>query len=877
MSAVNWDAVAELFAQVVDVPAGDRSAWLAERCSRQPEVRAAVERLLLSRDACGDSFLVSPPPSLVSAAMAELDAPPPRLGAWRALRELGHGGMGQVFLVERVDGQFSQRAALKLLKRGMDSHAILARFLRERQILAGLEHPNIARLLDGGIAADGRPFFVMEYVEGLPVTRYADARRLSVEQRLTLFRRVCLAVEHAHRNLVIHRDLKPSNILVTADGEPKLLDFGIARLLSVAGEDQTAETDALRQPMTPEYAAPEQLRGGPITTSTDVHGLGVLLYELLAGCRPRDAMDTPSVGDGREPPAVSAAATQHEAAGQVASDRSSDPGRLRRRLAGDLDVITATALRNDPDRRYPSVGALRDDIERHQQQLPVTARPDSAVYRTSRFIRRHRIGAALTAVIVVLVLAYALTVQLQARALARERDRAQREAVAARQVADFLVGVFEVADPMHAGLGDTIRARTLLDQGAERVQLDLADQPLIMARMLNVIGRAYDNLSRSDLAEPLLQRALALQRQRDGADPALNVGTLRQLSRARLHLGDYDGAREALGEAIALQRALAPAGLTMWELTVELADVFHGQGQRDSVAATARRAMLLFDSIPARDFTESRAMLSHMAELLGFIHDSVRLEAVHRRLVDVAEAADGPGSAAVATAYGDWGESRRRRGDLVGAEALLERALRIHGALGAPSPAMARTLTELAEIAAAHDNLVRADSLMRAAIGIYRTRLGGEHQFVAITQGRLAEIFHRAGMVDKAIPLYRQAIAGHQRRSAQPAYLPVAQWRLAEALRKAGRLEESLTEFDEALREHEARFPPGYILTAQVRRDYGRALLEAGKPGEAEPMLAQAVAVLGQRWGAEDPRVLDAKALLAQAGSGGARAVHSRQ
>ncbi|HET7111451.1 MAG TPA: serine/threonine-protein kinase, partial [Gemmatimonadales bacterium] len=722
MSAVDWDAVAELFAETAGLSPRERSALLAERCRDRPEVRAAVERLLLSRDACGEGFLASLPSGLVRDAMAELDAPPPRLGAWRALRELGQGGMGQVFLAERVDGQFTQRAALKLLKRGMDSRAILARFLRERQILAGLEHPNIARLLDGGIAPDGRPFFVMEYVEGLPLTRYADEQQLSIAQRLTLFQHVCLAVEYAHRNLVIHRDLKPSNILVTADGEPKLLDFGIARLLASDGADATTElTEAGRQPLTPEYAAPEQLHGGAITTSTDVYGLGALLYELLAGCRPgSDAAATLPRND-REPLPVSIAATRQPAAEQVAGARSSEPNRLRRRLTGDLDVITATALRSEPDRRYPSVGALRDDIERHQQRLPVTARPDSAVYRTSRFIRRHRAGAALTAVIVFLALAYGLTVQLQARALARERDRAQREAVAARQVSDFLVGVFEVADPTHSGMGDTIRARTLLDQGAERVQLDLAGQPLIMARMLNVIGRAYDNLSRSDLAEALLQRALALQRQQDVADPALNVGTLRQLSRARLHLGDYDGAREALGEAIVLQRALGPAGLTMWELTVELADVFHGQGQRDSVEATARHAMLLFDSIPVRDFTESRAMLSHMTELLGFIHDSVRLEAVHRRLVDVAQAVDGPRSAAVATAYSDWGESRRRRGDLAGAEPLLERALRLHNASGTPSPALARTLTELAEIAAAHENLARADSLMRAAIAIYRT------------------------------------------------------------------------------------------------------------------------------------------------------------
>ncbi len=866
MSEIDWDVVADLFAEASELPAGDRSAWLAERCGGQPEVRAAVERLLMSQDVCGDSFLSSPPAALVGAAMEELDAPPPRLGAWHALRELGRGGMGQVFLVERVDGQFSQRAALKLLKRGMDSQAILARFLRERQILAGLEHPNIARLLDGGIAADGRPFFVMEYVPGLPVTRYADEQRLSIEQRLELFRRVCLAVEYAHRNLVIHRDLKPSNVLVAADGEPKLLDFGIARLLTPDGEEPATDlTDAGRQPLTPEYAAPEQLRGGPVTTSTDVYGLGALLYELLAGCRLREAMDRSSEQRDAEPPSVSAAVARSAAAEQVASARSSDPGRLRRRLAGDLDVITATALRIEPDRRYPSVGALRDDIQRHQQRLPVTARPDSALYRTSRFVRRHRAGTALTGVIMALALAYGLTVQLHARALARERDRVQREATAARQVSDFLVGVFEVADPMRTGLGDTIRARALLDQGAERAQVDLAGQPLILARMLNVIGRAYDNLSRSDLAEPLLQRALALQQADKRTDAARNVATLRQLAHVRQHLGNYADAREALGLAMGIQRKVAPTSVAMWELLVDLSDLFHNEGQYDSVRSTASRAMALLDSLPSGDLLESRTVLNRMASLLGYTRDSTRLERVHRRLVEVAVLTEGPRSEAVARAYAAWGETRRRDGDLVAADSLLLLAMQLHREHGAASLATSATLAQLAEVAAARDDIDGADSLLRAAISISGDRLGKDHERVLQLEGRLAEIFHRAGRVTEAIPLYRTSIATSRRHSAEPHYLAVPEWRLAEALRKAGRLEEAVAEFQQSERQFEGHFPADYILIAEMRRDYGHALLQLGRLEDAEVQLRKAAHVLSRRWKADDPRLASLNELLAAA------------
>ena len=304
------------------------------------------------------------------------------IGPYRLVRELGQGGMGVVYLAERADGQFEQRVALKLIKRGMDSDEILRRFLAERQVLARLSHPHIARLLDGGVTAEGQPYFAMEYVDGVPLHHYCEERSLGFEDRLRLFREVCEAVQYAHRSLVVHRDLKPSNILVTSAGETKLVDFGIAKVLyeDVADRSVTRTDQRL---MTPEYAAPEQVRGEPVTTATDVYALGAILYQLLTG-RPPHQFTGRSRGG---------AVPHHLRGGPRAAERGPcTRHRRRRRLRGDLDIIVLKALRKDPARRYPSVEALLEDLERHRTGLPVRARPDSVAYRARKFLGRHRLS-----------------------------------------------------------------------------------------------------------------------------------------------------------------------------------------------------------------------------------------------------------------------------------------------------------------------------------------------------------------------------------------------------------------------------------------------------------------------------------------------------
>ena len=380
--------------------------------------------------------------------------------------------MGAVYLAERADGAFQQRVALKLVKRGLDTDEILRRFLRERRILARLEHPHIARLLDGGITEDGLPWFAMEHVQGEPITSWCESRRTSVAERLRLFQAVCAAVQHAHRNLIVHRDLKPSNILVTASGDVKLLDFGIARLLS--GEESEAER-TLTAPglrvLTPPYAAPEQIRGEAATTATDLYSLGAVLYELLAGVRPC----------GR------AARTLEELEKAVLEEEPAPPStmrkELRRELSGDLDHIVQMALRKEPERRYPSVEGLLADLERHREGLPVRAARPSLFYRLGKLVRRHRPAVVAGSIVALTALAGVVVALWQAVAAAllvasltgglavaiAQARAARREARKADEVRRFLVRVFEVSDPSRA-LGQSITARELLDRGAERIE-----------------------------------------------------------------------------------------------------------------------------------------------------------------------------------------------------------------------------------------------------------------------------------------------------------------------------------------------------------------------------------------------------------------------
>ncbi|MBZ5571559.1 MAG: serine/threonine protein kinase [Acidobacteriia bacterium] len=582
MKAERWQHVKEVLEKAVDLEPDERSSYLDGACAADPELRQEVESLLVFHERAGDHFLQTPAADLLNCS-AEDSVPVARVGrrvgVYQIVEEIGRGGMGEVYRATRVDGQYEKEVAVKLVRVGLDTSFVLERFRHERQILASLDHPNIARLLHGGTTEDGIPYLVMELIAGKPIDQYCDEHYLSITQRLHLFRQACSAVQYAHQRLVIHRDIKPSNILVTETGEPKLLDFGIAKILDPSAD---RETTVLR-PMTPEYASPEQVRGQPITTASDVYSLGVVLYQLLTGRSPYSG-DTSTAhqlaravceDEPAKPSAViftpnrrdNGTESSKELLGRI---HEGSPAKLRRRLAGDLDNIALKALRKEPQRRYASVEQLAEDLRRHLVGLPVIARSDSWTYRAAKFTRRHKVGMLATAMVVLALLTGMVLTLREARIAQVQRQRAERRFNDVRRLANSLM--FEVHDSIKDLPGSTparkllvSRALEYLDgltqeaKGDESLQRELADA---YERIGDVQGQPRQaNLGDAAGAVASYKKALAIREGLAAANPK-NVELLRELTPnyGRLSdllwtMGDPQGAMEAARKEMAAAEA----------------------------------------------------------------------------------------------------------------------------------------------------------------------------------------------------------------------------------------------------------------------------------------------------------------------------------
>ncbi|HEV7507330.1 MAG TPA: serine/threonine-protein kinase [Thermoanaerobaculia bacterium] len=583
----------ELFDELTELPPPVQAQRLAALEGEDPELAARLARLLAA-DGETAGFLARPAAELLGAADdtgAEGKAEPglpagTRIGSWLLLGLLGRGGMGEVYLAERDEGTFTQRAALKLVKRGMDSQAIVRRFVRERQILSRLDHPGIARLLDGGSTGDGQPFFVLERVEGVPITEHCRDHGRTLEEKLRLVQSVCAAVDSAHRSLVVHRDLKPANILVTEDGTVKLLDFGIAKLLGgeEGGEDETAPLTQLdARVLTPAYAAPEQILGEPITTATDVYALGVLLFELITGALPHGRERRTLGAMGREtverPSAVLRRAPGEEGL------------RLARRAAGDLDLIVLTALHRDPARRYPSAAALGDDLQRFLASRPIRARPDSRSYRLRKFAGRNRLPVAAAALGLAALLAGLGLALWQADAARLAARRADAEAKRTERVKSFLLSVFQQSDPEGTG-GGAVSARELLEGGARRIDSELAGEPATQADVFDAVAQIESNLGLSDPALVHARRALALREAVLPRGDARIAESRMLLGTAQREHGDTVQARQTLEKALAETLAARGAGsLEAAEAQRSLAAVLRRPEDRARAVDLLRQAL----------------------------------------------------------------------------------------------------------------------------------------------------------------------------------------------------------------------------------------------------------------------------------------------
>lgn len=567
-----------IFDAALDLPPSERPAFVASECGDDAALRALVDRLLASTSDDGEASGIRAAGALSGPlwdhVVRDIDEDAPLeagtfVGRYRILREVGRGGMGVVHLAERADGAFEQRVALKRIKRGVDSDDVLRRFERERRILARVTHPDIAHLLDGGVDGEGRPYLVMEFVDGKPIDAWCDTYRLDLPARLRLFLRVAKAVHEAHRNLVVHRDIKPSNILVTEGGHPKLLDFGIAKVLDDDGAAAEATHTGVR-PMTPAWASPEQLSGGAVTVSSDVYQLGLLLFRLLTGRTPYRA------GANRSPEQIVRAVMEDEptrpsaavadpmldpaagldggaAAEEVARLRGTTPGRLAGDLAGDLDTIILTALRKEPERRYASVAGLVDDVQRHLDGRPVSARPDTLFYRAGKFVRRNKVAVGALSIAMASLLGFAGTMAVQNARVTRERDRANTEAETSRQVSQFLADLFKYADPA-VSRGGEVTAREILDRGASSIDEKMPEPSLVRARLKRTLGDVYENLGLYHEAEPLHRQAYETTVRFKGEDDEESLDARRDWATILWRLGKYAEAEPLLADVFARRR-----------------------------------------------------------------------------------------------------------------------------------------------------------------------------------------------------------------------------------------------------------------------------------------------------------------------------------
>jgi eukaryotic-like serine/threonine-protein kinase len=792
MTGERWQRIKAIFQAALERAPAERTAFVTAACADDQSIQTEVEALLKEQDALPFSSATALDDGLVAKLLSQAQQlEGKRIGPYQVMRELGHGGMGVVYLAERADGQFEQRVALKLIRRGLAHGDVLRRFRYERQILASLDHPNIARLLDGGATEDGTPYFALEYIAGQPLDEYCRVQKLSVPQRLELFRTVCSAVHYAHQNLVIHRDLKPSNILVTAEGVPKLLDFGIAKLLNPTQFDLTeAQTQTSVRPMTPAYASPEQVRGEPITTASDIYSLGVLLYELLTGRRPYEIEgrsvreieqaicdsepERPSTAlsqashDGKRRAAVlraslktnalrSAADTQDAQVFDEASAAGLDPERAQRQLRGDLDNIVLMALRKEPQRRYASVEQLSEDLRRHLAGLPVTARPNTFGYRADKFIRRHKAGV-LAAALVVVSLVSGLFIAL------RQARIAERRFNEVRQLAN--VYLFEFHDAIEKLPGATPARQLVVKRALEylaglsqEVSGDRALQrELAMAylKVGDVQGRpGFPNLGdfagaldsyRKALAlrAPLLQAAPGdVELQREQANNLDRLGDALRMS------GSLGAALEHYRQALALREPLAatappddPARAELGTSLQRLADATALGGNRAEALTLQQRAFQLISAVAAAAPQDTVARRNHYIALIklgdrqGAVGDKPAMLASYRQALALAETA----------ANAAPNDARAQREFAVAYDKLGNGLL----ASGEPSPA----LDAYRRAFVIREKLARSDAQNVEA-----------QRDLATSYGKLGETLEKMNDLAGALAQYRQMLALDERMS----------------------------------------------------------------------------------------------------------------
>ena len=876
METARWRRIEQLYESARGREPGERAEFLTAACAGDAALRDEVESLLaadqhaggfLTTPALGDDFVLSPPVANGNEQAAALVGRP--IGPWRLTGLIASGGMGSVYRAERGDGQYEKQVAIKLIKPGMQTAALLSRFRKEWQALATLEHPNIARLIDGGTTEDGVPFLVMEYVEGEPIDTYCDHRKLPTRDRLELFRGVCLAVHYAHQKLLVHRDLKPGNILVTPDGTVKLLDFGIAQVLS---PDQNAKAPVTTAAsfLTPQFASPEQIRGEPVTTAGDVYSLGAVLYELLTGHRPyhfktQRPQEIERIICEHEPTKPSAVIMRVEEPdaddGQLAAPltpesvsrtRDGKPDKLRRRLAGDADNIVLMALRKEPERRYASAEQFAEDIRRHLVGLPVIAHKNTLRYRSAKFVKRHRGGVIAAGLLFVVLVGGIVGTTWQARRAAAAAKRAQTEARNVQQVLASMDVMFQTLGPR----GD-VTVKEVLSRGAERAVEVLAGQPRAQAALMETLAGRFESIGSWDDAVTWRQRALDLRREhtqnrerkrpasaRDDDEWTIAKGA-HHLALALYRAGRYEAAEPLFREALDLARGVGgDEHPTVTTFENDLALLLCDTGQYAAAERLFRRAL----AINRTRLGAAHPAVATSLNNLGWLHaekgDYATAESLYREALALRRKLLGPDHLDLATSLQNLASVLRQQSKYPEAEPLQRAALAMRRKLlGAAHPSVAASLHSLGTLLKDMGHYGEAENLYREALSMRRDLLGETHPSTAVTLNNLAALLEGQGQYAVAEALHREALAirrqvlGDEHRD-----VALSLHNLARLLKAQGNFQEAERIYREVL-EMRRRLLGEHPDVALTSKEIASLLRRRGEYEAAEPLYRDALAL----------------------------------
>ncbi|UCE60824.1 MAG: serine/threonine protein kinase [Phycisphaerales bacterium] len=906
-----WQKVKEVFHGALERDTIRRAAFLDEVCHDDGVLRAEVESLIAAYES-DPGFIERP--ALQDTMAPEIAGGDPltdkMVGPYRLVRPIARGGMGMVYLGVRADDTYRRQVAVKLLRldRFLDDprrrEELLLRFHTERQTLADLDSPNIAKLLDGGSTDDAMPYLVMDYVEGQPIDEYCDTQHLSIAERIELFRIVCRAVHYAHQHLVVHRDLKPSNILVTSEGTPKLLDFGIAKILQPDADPGAAQTQTGIQPLTPEYASPEQVRGERTTTASDIYSLGVVLYELLTGHRPCRLSSVPQYEVPRaiceqqpEKPSTVVMLVEEEPTRDgsswvtltpqsVSQTREGDPDRLRRRLSGDIDMIVLKALRKEPDRRYTSVEQFSEDIRRHLEGLPVIARPDTLAYRVSKFVRRHAVGVGLTTMMVLTLVAATAIATMSARDAQRQRDAAvaaERHATRlaesestqrrlaeqaedeAESVTQFLSEMLAAVDP--AELGKDVSVRQVLDEASKTVGERFGDKPLIEARLRYTIGNAYYALGLFDRAETHQVSAARTYRRILGEEHPSTLESMDHLAHTLYRQGKWDESASAHRRTLEIKRRVLgeehPDTLvSMNNLGLALRD----EGKWAEAEELHRRALELQLRVLGEEHPSTLASMSNLANMVSDQGKLSEAETLYRRALEIQRRALGEEHVNTLAWMNNLANTLNREGKWVEAEELTRRALEIQRrVLGEEHPNTTALMNNLAITLHREGRWVEAEELDRRALEIQRRVLGEEHPWTLGSMVILATTFQSQGKLVEAEELNRRALEITCR-----VYSEEHPWALgsmailATVLRSQGRLVEAEELQRKTLEIKRRVLGEEHPDALESMNNLGSTLRDAGKWFEAEELQRRTLEIRRRVLGEEHPSTLASMNNLAE-------------